>query len=385
MSNRKRRGRGESSIFQRANGLWVATVEVGRDAAGKRLRRSVAGSSKKEVQEKLKQLTANGVGPVSDADRLTVAEYLQTWLASIKPRVATHTYISYEQHYRNTITPYLGGVKLTKLTALNVEQFYASLAESGRSPCVQRKAAVTLTAALSRAVKLKLIPHNPARGVDKPKYTPKEMRVLDPEQVQSFFAEAKRDRLAALYIVAADSGAREGELFALNWNDVDWKTGAVQILRTLEEAGGSLAIKELKTKKSKRRIVLSAFAMEALAEHRKAMLAEGHYAADAPIFCDSEGKWLRKSNVLRRSFRPILKRAGLPPIRFYDLRHGCASLLLAGGTDVKTIQERLGHANATMTLNVYSHAMPGAQERAASKLDAIFRQSANGKAAVGSS
>jgi integrase len=113
--------------------------------------------------------------------------------------------------------------------------------------------------------------------------------------------------------------------------------------------------------------------MEVLAEHRKAMLAEGNYAADKPIFCDTEGGWLRKSNVLRRSFRPILKRAKLPVIRPYDLRHSSATLLLLAGEDTKVVAECLGHSTTRLTRDTYQHVLPGMQERAASKLDAIFR------------
>jgi integrase len=376
--SRKRRGRGEGGIYQRANGLWIGSIDLGRDASGKRQRRYVAGTTKAEALEKMRELIASGAGPIPDMDRLTVAEFLRTWLGTVQTTKATHTFIPYKRDCDNAIIPHLGGLRLNKLTALHVTKLYTDMAAAGQSAAMQRKAGVTLGVALQHAVRLKLIPHNVCRDVPKPRHTPAEMQVLDPGQVQAFFAEAKRDRLFALYVFAVDSGAREGEAFALRWSDVDWNGSAVQILRTLEETKGKLALKDLKTKKSRRRVALSPFTMEALAEHRKAMLAEGNYQPDGPVFCDTQGGWLRKSNVLRRSFRPILRRAKLPPIRPYDLRHSSATLLLLAGEDSRIVADRLGHSTTRLTQDTYQHVLPGMQERAASKLDAIFRQAANG-------
>ena len=183
---------------------------------------------------------------------------------------------------------------------------------------------------------------------------------------------------------------------------MDFGGAAVTITKTLEETKGKLLLKDVKTKKSRRRVALSTFTMEALAEHRKRMLAEGHYAADKPVFCAPEGGWLRKSNVLRRSFQPVVERANararaeaeadrdgggganggpklLPPIRPYDLQHTGATLLLLAGESPKVVSERLGHSTITLTMDTYSHVLPGMQERAASKFDAILRAGENGK------
>jgi integrase len=251
---------------------------------------------------------------------------------------------------------------------------YTSLAAAGVSADGQKRAGVALGVALQHAVDLHLVPHNVARDVKKPRHQPKEMQAIDPGQVRAFLAEARADRLFALYVFLLDSGAREGEAFGLQWPDLDWERGAASIVRSLEEIDGNLALKENKTRKSRRRVALSPFTMEALAEHRKAMLVEGSYRPDGPVFCDSAGGWLRKSNFLRRSFRPILKRAGLPAIRPYDLRHSSATLLLLAGEDSKVVAERLGHSSTLLTQNTYQHVLPGMQERAARKLEAIFRQ-----------
>jgi integrase len=373
---RKRRGRGEGAIYQRGDGLWVTSLSMGYTEDGKRKRKNIYGHSKKEVQEELRKLqNAADLGTLSEAGSLTVAQFLRTWLEVIKPTVARHTHLPYERDCYNAIIPHLGGIRLAKLTALHVQKLYSDLAAAGVSAAMQKKAGTTLRVALQYAVETaKLIPHNVARDVKKPQHTPAEMKVLDPEQVKVFLTESATDRLSALYVFLLDTGARQGEAFGLHWPDIDWTASAVQILRGLEEYKGELRIKQLKTKKSRRRVTLTAFAMDALAKHRKAMLAEGRDVKEGPVFVDTQGGYLRKSNVLRRSFQPILKRAKLPAIRPYDLRHSSATLLLLAGEDSKVVAERLGHSTTRLTMDTYQHVLPGMQERAAAKLDAIFRQ-----------
>lgn len=378
---RKRRGRGEGSVYQRADGLWIASISMGYDEFGKRQRIYGAGATKKEAQDSLQELQKKAAGGMpQDTSRLSVAEYLRHWLGVKKGTVATHTYLPYQRDCEKYLIPRLGVVKLVQLSALHVERLYVDLTAAGVSAAMQKKAGTTLRVALQYAVyPRKLIPHNPAAAVPKPRHTPAEMRVLDPDQVGRFFAAAREDRLFALYATAVDSSAREGELFALLWPDVDWDGSAVTITKALEETKGALLVKEVKTKKSRRRIALSAFTMEALAAHRKAMLAEGNCRPDAPVFCDTRGGYLRKSNVQRRSFNKVLDRAGLPRIRPYDLRHTGATLLLLAGEDAKVVSERLGHSTTRQTQDTYQHVLPGMQERAAAKLDIIFRAAGGGQ------
>ena len=183
-----------------------------------------------------------------------------------------------------------------------------------------------------------------------------------------------------MYLLAIDAGLRQGELLGLNWKDLDLDRGTVRVNKALEEVGGQLRIKSPKTKSSKRTVKLSRATAEALEEHRKAMLAEGHCTPDAPVFCGSRrGQWLRKSDVFRHSFTPILAKAGLK-FRFHDLRHASASLLLADGVDVKTVQSRLGHSAAAITMDIYAHALDRGQQTAADKMQALFMRKKEPKA-----
>lgn len=336
------------------------------------------GETKQEVIDglhKLKNTYFNGAIP--DVGAIKVKEFLDQWLVSVKATVARGTYANYDQHVRNLLNPTLGGVRVSKLNAMHVASMYKMLADKGHSTAMQRKAGVSLMAALSWGVSAKLLIDNPAKCVKMPRHEKPEIRILEPEQTAAFLKSARADRLFALYVLAIDSGCRQGEMLALNWRDVDFERRTVSITKSLEEVGGSLAIKSPKTKRAKRTISLSAFTLDALQEHRKAVLSEGSYNPDGPIFCGVRNKtWLRKSDVFRHSFQPILKRAGLS-FRFHDLRHACASMLLMTGTDYKTVQERLGHSSPMMTLATYSHCTSGAQAGAAEKLGAILLAASN--------
>ncbi|MBM3997714.1 MAG: site-specific integrase [Planctomycetes bacterium] len=370
---KKRRGRGEGSICQLPSGRWYADMSFGLGGNGRRVRKRVYGDTKNEVMEKMNQLKNDAArGFVSDTGAMTVGAFLDQWLAAVKPTITRGTFAGYEQHVRNLLKPHVGGVRLAKFNSLHVQGMYRALADAKHSTAMQRKAGIALRAALSWGVKLDLVKDNPAKRVTMPKHDKPEATILEPEQTAAFLKAANEDRLYALYVLAIDSGCRQGELLALIWRDVDFERGTISITKSLEEVHGVLAIKPPKTKKARRTITLSAFTLEALAEHRQAMLAEGSYKPDAPIFCGSRsGSYLRKSDVYRHSFEPILNRAGLS-FRFHDLRHSCASMLLVTGTDIKTVQERLGHSTPIQTLNTYSHVMAGSQSAAAEKLNAIL-------------
>jgi integrase len=365
---RKRRGRGEGGIsFREDKQLWVASLRMG---AGQK-RRVLYAKTKQEAQEKLRRLhdeAAAGLG--ADAATMTVGQWLTRWLEQVKPTVEPNTYDPYERHCRLHLLPHVGGIKLAKFGKAQVRGLYATLAAGGMSAAMQRKVASTLTAALHQAVRNDLLPSNPAAGIRKPKATKPEMMPLDPDQVAAFLEAAQTDRLFALYLVLLDTGARPGELFALTWPDVSLDAGYLVINKSLEEIAGVLRVKDVKTARGRRRIDLSAGTVAALAEHRKAMLAEGHIGS--PVFCSSTGGFLRRAGVGKSSFKPILRKAGLPNIRLYDLRHTCATLLLLADVNAKVVSERLGHASVIRTLDVYSHVLPTMQRKAADLMGQIL-------------
>jgi integrase len=366
---RKRRGRNEGSIFQRADGLWVAKLSLGYGPDGKRQRKTVYGKSKADVQEALRRLQAKGVRALRDSCRWTVAKYLQHWLETVKPTVEPGTYRPYERHCALHIIPYLGNVALSKLDENHVEALYAELAGKGMSATMMRKVGTTLTIALERQVG-RALDYNPAKKVPKPLATKPEFAVLDPDQIAAFLRAAEGDRLFPLYLFLLDSGARPGEALALDWADFDFDAGHVTINKSLEEIAGHHRVKATKTKKSNRRIALSQRTLTALQEHRRQALALGFIAS--PVFHNSTGGFVRLHELHKFSFKPILRRAGLPCIRLYDLRHSCATLLLLADANPKIVSERLGHSSITLTLDTYSHVLPTMQQRAAEVMDRLL-------------
>jgi integrase len=229
--------------------------------------------------------------------------------------------------------------------------------------------------ALGQAAKWGMVARNVCDAVEKPKAPKKTMQVLDLDGVFRFLEAAEADRLYALYVLAITTGLREGELFGLQIDDLALKGGALCVRHNLEEVSGRLWLGEPKTAAGQRRIELPAFVVAILRQHRKRMLAEGHPGPF--VFCDTAGGPLRKSNFLRRSFKPLLAAAGLlPQLRFQDLRHTAATLLCSQGVHPKVVQERLGHAQISLTLDTYSHVLPSMQKEAARKLDDLFRRSA---------
>jgi integrase len=259
---------------------------------------------------------------------------------------------------------------LTKMTAYDVEDFYARLKQRGIPPASRRQAALVLTNALRHAVKLNLIPSPPTAGVAKPKLVQREMRVLSDEGAKVFLAAARRSQHYALFVLAVATGMRRGELLGLQWPDVDFQGATVTVRRTLIMIGPEFILKEPKTKASRRTIALPPFAMDALHEHPKKMVARGF--ADRVVFCNCRGGFVRGHNLLQCSFQPILARAGLPSMRFHDLRHTHATTLLSKGHPVKAVSQRLGHSDIGITLRVYAHVLPEDDSKLAGALQAMY-------------
>jgi len=231
--------------------------------------------------------------------------------------------------------------------------------------------------ALNQALKWELIGRNPAHAVTRPKLGKREMKTLTDSQARTFLIAAKESRYEMLYWLAISTGMRQGELLGLKWADLDWINGSLQVQRQLQRIDGQgLVFSEPKSSASNRSVFISATMLDRLRNHldfqlrEKRLLGESWHENDL-MFPSTTGTPADHRN-LYRDFKKILKRAGLPNIRFHDLRHTAATLMLEQGVHPKVVQERLGHADITMTLNTYSHVMPSMQESAAEKMDALL-------------
>jgi integrase len=368
---RKRRGNGEGSIFQRGDGRWTATITIGYHANGKRNRRTVYGKTRGEVQDKLTNLQHQKLnGTLGDVTKLTVAQYLDRWLDdSARLTVSPTTFDRYEGIVRNHIKPRIGGVKLAKLAPAHIQGMYSTMEKDGATAATLEHTHRVIRRALNVAVRWELVIRNACDPIDSPKATRKAIRPLTSEQAATLMREAESHRLHALFVLSVTTGMRQGELFGLKPEDIDGSM--VHVRRTIQFRKGKLLVGPPKTAAGRRSIQLPQFAVDALHDHRRRMMAEGH-AASEWLFCDTKGGPLRKSNFIRKDYKPLLKRAGLPSIRFHDLRHTMATLLLSLGEHPKVVQERLGHSKISMTLDTYSHVLPNMQREAASKLDQLF-------------
>ena len=220
----------------------------------------------------------------------------------------------------------------------------------------------------------RLVARNPVDHVEIPRKQHKEMRVWDEEQVKLFLAEAKRSsHCYPLYLAALTTGMRQGELLGLRWQDVDLALGEARITQTFYRLGGRKIFKAPKTDKARRTVALPLVLVEALksleeGRNRHKREAGGAYHDLGLVFCQASGKPLHAHNIARRDFRRVIQLARVPRIRFHDLRHCHATLLLQQGVHPKIVQERLGHATPAFTLHVYSHVLPGMQHEAAARL-----------------
>ena len=372
---RARRGRGESSVhFRQSDGLWCGCVSSGYDAKGKRVRTYVYAPTKAEA---LKKLAAARNGGMTPKDRVTVGEFVSDWLERGKGTVEEGTWVQREQHVRLHITPRIGHLKLTTFDAASAAGFVSQMKREKVSAAMIRKIVVTARSSLADAVRAGILPRDPFDGVPLPKHTRPIPKPLEPAEAAKLLAAAETDRLGAIIAVAIDSGLRQGELFALQWNDYDAATGAVTVTKSLSQINGKLKVKDAKTTNSRRMVVLD-FSRPILDAHREKMREEGRDVQTGIVFCNEAGDYLRKSNFLRRTFARLRKAAGLPKLKFHEMRHSSATLMLLAGVDTKTVSSRLGHGSAGFTMNTYQHVIAGMQAKAAGALAGVLKSAVIG-------
>ena len=372
-----KRGQNEGSIYKRSDGRWAATVTLGHEG-GKRKRKTYYGETRKEAQE---QLTAalrtiqQGL-PITN-DRLTVGRYLERWLnESAKPTIRPKTYHSYAQLIRLHLTPDLGHIVLGKLTPQDVQEFVNRKLKVGLSARTVQYLHSVLRRALGQALKWGLVPRNVATLVDPPRVRRTDVRPLLPDQARLLLEALRGDRLEALYTVALAVGLREGEALGLRWQDVDFEKGTLSVRVALQRIEGKLQLVEPKTLRSRRSILLSDSTLGALRTHHARQLAERLQAGErwyesGLVFTSRTGTPLLARNIVRH-FKGVLRKAALPDQRFYDLRHTCASLLLAQGVHPRVAMEILGHSQISLTMDTYSHVIPTLQKEAAGRMDDLL-------------
>ena len=384
---RRRAGKrlnGSGSIGKTPDGrLWVARYSVVEDGATKR--RAVYAKTAAEADKKLREALARRDSGIRSATKETLGDFLDGWLATVRPKVSPSTFERYADRVRLHIVPALGKRPLARLEADAVDAAYAGMLAK-LSPASVAGVHRTLHRALSDAVRWRKVPTNVAALADPPRAARHEMQTLTEEQAKAFIVSAAEDpRHEALFVLAVTTGMRQGELLGLRWKDVNLDAGWVRVTGTLTRvrrdasAGGpasELTIGVPKTAKSRRQVELTGIAVDALRRHRAAQVEQRVEVANLwqdndLVFCGPLGQPSHKAKV-DDAYHATLHRAGLPRLRFHDLRHTAATLMLGRGVHPKVASEMLGHATIAITLDLYSHATPTMQRAAVSALDGIF-------------
>jgi integrase len=374
VARKKERGNGAGTVYPRKNKQGKVVGYLGAHHGPDGKRRYVSAKKKGECERKLRQaMTDADRGLIFDRPDLKLGEYLDRWLSdSVKDTVRQRTWERYESIVRVHIKPAFGRVKLKALTSKHVRALYREKLDAGLAPRTVNYIHTTLHKALKDAVSDGLVPRN-AAAVKAPRPERPEIHPLSPKQARALIAASRGDRFHSLYVVALHCGLREGELLGLRWNDVDLDAGALQVRRTLSETRTGHKFEKPKNGKGGS-VKLSQRAAEALKSHRvrqneERLNAGSLWQDNGLVFPTTTGTTMSCTNLLGRHFKPLLRRAGLPDIRLHDLRHTCATILLVAGKHPKYVQELLGHASLSITLDTYSHVIEGMDGGLADAMD----------------
>ncbi len=376
----KRRANGEGSIRKRSDGRWEGRYTAGHDPeTGKAIYKNVLGKTQAEVKDKLKKAIEETAGlDVIKAEKYTLGQWMDIWFenyAKVKIRPSSHQ--TYRGYIDNHIKPHIGKIPLSKLSSLELQKFYKKLLGNGRVKRVESKkqpkglSAKTvrninqvISSALDLAKEQKLIATNPTDACALPKVEHKEMQTIPAEDLAKFLREAKASGVYEMYYIELATGLRRGELLGLKWSDIDFANRVIRVQRQVARINGEIVEAPLKTKNSYRNISISDDTAEVLKAQHEKVNSEYVFPSPngGPISPDSVNHMLQR----------VLERAGLPKVRFHDLRHTFATIALQNGVDIKTVSGMLGHYSAGFTLDTYAHVTTAAQKEAANTMGSVL-------------
>lgn len=347
------------------------------DEIGKRHQKKQRGfKTKKEASKCLVQaLNALNNQNYVEPSNLVYKDFLKDWFTTKKNNLGLQTSNLYEHVLNNRIIPGLGNIKLNRLKTIDIQKFINNLKEEGLASATVKKVFNIIRNSLEYAVDFNLVQMNVAKKVKLPKIEQKEMSIWDADQANLFLKVAEEDVNYIAFYLAISTGMRQGEILGLRWKDIDLEKGYLYVRQTLSHDGKTF-LSGAKTKASIRTIGLSDKTIETLKVHKqysdKVRQECSSYQEMDLVVCTQMGTPLNPAN-LRRTYNRLIEKAELPKIRFHDLRHTHATLLLSEGINVKVISERLGHSNIKITLDTYSHVLPIMQEEVMKKIDAIIK------------
>lgn len=398
---------------KRGKNSWELTIPIKKNPDGtwERIYRTFHGTGP-QADEELSKIGADiANGNFVDTKNLTFGEFLDRWLSThVIITVRPSTYEWYKMIVEKHIKPNLGGVLMSKLSPLHLQQYYMDMLKKGRLPKKKPASPIegetasapeeplkglsanmvrghhrTIHKALEVAVRWGLAAKNISDNVDPPRSERKEFKTLNEEEIDKFLESAETSRNYVLYLAAISTGLRLGELLGLRWSDVDQKNGAIYVRQALKRSGKEPSFAAPKTKRGTRQVVMTATLAEELKSHKARQNAErlqaGEFWAKDEfekdydlVFADHLGAPLRRDWISKEEFKRILKKSKIDDMRFHDLRHSCATILLKEGIHPKIVSEMLGHSTIGITMDTYSHVIPSLQKEAAQKMDTIVKR-----------
>jgi integrase len=367
-----RRGNGEGSIGQLKTGRWLARTYF--DGS----RKAYYGKTRAEVANKLAlAIKAQKDGLPIPSSKQTFGQFVEKWIDTVTPTLRPKTATNYAQLLRSHAVPLIGRTPLTRLQPSDLVRVYEERRKAGAAPRSILHLHRAIYRCLRHAERWGDVVRNVAALVDAPKIVRTEMRALNADEARHLLRMGQGDRLEALLILALSTGMRSGELLGLTWRAVDFDRGSVAVVASLQPSPEGLRLTEVKTNRSRRVIDIEPRVVAALRRHRAAQEMERRvgsalWIVSDLVFSSELGAPLDGRDLIRKWFRPLLKEAGLPPIRIHDLRHSYASIALARGVHPKVVQEALGHATIAVTLDLYSHVVPSLQREAAKEMGAAL-------------
>lgn len=356
------RARGEGSIYKRKDGLWVAESMAGAK------KKYLYARTKKAALEKKRDYERKVNQPVQESQReIAAGVFFQEWLSSIEGAVKDRTYERYEVVVRVHLCA-LNGRPLSEVSAMDLQRLYKQKS-STLAPRSVQIIHETLHNALGQAVRWGLINKNPAEYVTRPRPQPKDLRTLSAQEVHQLLKLVSGHRFEPVYVLAVTTGMRQGEILGLKWEDVELDSEILRVRRTLWKGMTSAP----KTKNSIRAIALSSHAARCLRGYR-AKCEAGEVPFSEWVISSRNGTPMTRHNLVNRSWYPLLEEMGLDRMPFHNLRHTCATLLLASNVHPKMVQSLLGHSSIEITLNTYSHVLPEMQGVVVVAMDEILEE-----------
>ena len=367
-------------IILKSPGVWLVRIESKKNGRRKSVSKQIRGTKRDAEKFLTSWLRDQDRGVFIEPSRQTLNELLDVWLEAIKPSVRMQTYQSYECMLRVHVKPILGELPLAEIRILNIQKIVSVMTGQKLAPRTIKYAISVLSMALTKAIEWTYILSNPCQFVATPKNAQSKVRAFTPEQASKFLEVCQTEKHGLIYELSLISGLRPEEYLGLRWSDIDFQKKALSVRHALVwRRGGGWVFDDLKTAASRRTIPLPTMLMVKLKDHKirqaeHRLRTGAMYQNHSLVFASENGSPLHYRNLTQRHFERILEKAGLSGQSFtpYSLRHSTATLLLASSENIKTIQERLGHTTARITLDVYTHSLPNQQESATDKLEKMF-------------